>query len=115
MRPDADLTLTFNPDGTVQSLYDNVEVMDEIMPEFGVPKVSRASHVRPLNPIKRMAFIILRKMVSDNSKVAAWTRKWKGPWVSNMKPKGGPVIGPYVTRKEAIDAEKVWLWENVGI
>jgi hypothetical protein len=30
-------------------------------------------------------------------------------WVADMSPSGGPVLGPFNTRKEALDEEQVWL------
>jgi len=67
----------------------------------------RASHVVPVNPVKRVAFQALRAIFPDTSKVAGWTRKWEGPWVARLV--DGPALGPFVSRADAIAAEVRWL------
>jgi hypothetical protein len=32
-----------------------------------------------------------------------------GRWLADMSPVNGPTLGPFATRSEAIDAEKLWL------
>ena len=36
-----------------------------------------------------------------------------GQWTADMAPVGGPVLGPFKLRQEALDAEVEWLTENV--
>jgi hypothetical protein len=50
--------------------------------EIGSLKITRASHVEP-----------------DHD----------GNWLADMEPVGGPVIGPFGTRSEALAAERAWL------
>ena len=50
--------------------------------EFGRLQITRASHVEP-----------------DRD----------GFWWADMGPSGGPVLGPYGSRSEALGAERVWL------
>ena len=52
---------------------------------LGTLKIARASHVEP---------------GSD------------GRWFADLSPVGGPVLGPFVKRSEALDAEVSWLEEN---
>ena len=32
-----------------------------------------------------------------------------GRWTADLAPVGGPVLGPFVHRSEALDAERAWL------
>ena len=32
-----------------------------------------------------------------------------GMWTADMSPSDGPILGPFKTRSEALDAEVVWL------
>jgi hypothetical protein len=52
---------------------------------LGPARISRASHVEP-----------------DS----------QGRWVADLSPVGGPVLGPFDKRSEALDAEVYWLEEN---
>lgn len=44
--------------------------------------VTRASHILPVHPIKRLAFKTLRSLFGERGRVAAYTRSWVGPWES---------------------------------
>jgi len=35
-----------------------------------------------------------------------------GQWLADLSPVGGPVIGPYPHRSQALDAERDWLTAN---
>jgi hypothetical protein len=50
--------------------------------EFGKLQITRASHVEP---------------------------DAEGYWWADMGPSGGPVLGPYGSRTEALEAERAWL------
>lgn len=52
---------------------------------FGQPKITRASHVEP-----------------DE----------EGRWLADLSPVGGPVLGPFDRRSEALEAELAWLEAN---
>lgn len=52
---------------------------------LGSPRITRASHVEP-----------------DE----------QGRWLADMAPVGGPVLGHYARRTEALEAERAWLEEN---
>ena len=65
--------------------------MDGTFEAIGVPPIPcvviakrRISHILPVNPIKRAAFILLRRLFGDDGKVSDWTRSWSGPWVVTM-------------------------------
>jgi hypothetical protein len=52
---------------------------------LGSPTISRASHVEP-----------------DR----------EGRWQADLSPMGGPVLGPFLRRSEALEAERIWLEEH---
>jgi hypothetical protein len=37
----------------------------------------------------------------------------EGLWTADMAPVGGPVLGPFLLRQEALDVEVAWLNKNV--
>jgi len=78
-----DLTVTFEADGSARFLYD--DDLAAVAAMVGGLTVRRASHVEP---------------TAD------------GRWTADMAPVLGPVLGPYDTRKEALDAERQWLIEH---
>ncbi len=41
---------------------------------------TRISRIEPCNAFRRIAFLLIRQCVSDDSRAAAWTRRWRGPW-----------------------------------
>lgn len=66
-------------DGTVSFVYD-----DALLPllSMGKSEIKRASHVEPTED---------------------------GRWTADLSPSGGPVLGPFNTRAEALREEKKWL------
>jgi hypothetical protein len=52
---------------------------------LGTPQIRRASHVEP-----------------DD----------QGRWLADLSPVGGPTLGPFDRRSEALEAEVAWLEEN---
>ncbi len=56
--------------------------------ELGKLEITRASHVEP-----------------DN----------EGYWWADMGPSGGPVLGPYGSRSEALEAERGWLKRRANL
>lgn len=52
---------------------------------LGTPKISRASHVEP---------------------------DAQGRWLADLEPVGGPVLGPFGRRSEALEVEVKWLEAN---
>lgn len=80
---------------------------------LGEARTARASHVEPINPILRVAFTVIRARVSDASRLAGWTRRWPCLWRANLAPSGGPLLGPFARRNDAIDAEVAWLNANL--
>ena len=67
---------------------------------------SRASHVYPENAYLRLVFRVIRKLVADDSRLAAWARTWGCMWRVDMSPVGGGILPiRYGYRLAAIDAE----------
>lgn len=67
----------------------------------------RASHIEPVNPILRWVFHFIRRRVSDESRLACWTRRWRCQWQARIV--GGPVLGPFHRRHNAVAAEVFWI------
>lgn len=85
---------------------------------LGQSKVTRASNVMPAGLLKRIAFRVIRNLVPDNSRLAGWTRTWRGHWIADMKLSGGPVLrGAYgkgfALRADALVAEVEWINANI--
>ncbi len=38
----------------------------------------------------------------------------KGRWRADLHPAGGPVLGPFALRSEALAAERIWLEERLS-
>jgi hypothetical protein len=74
--------LRVNPDGTLMFLYD--DALLSLLNE-GEGQIRRASYVEP----------------NKNSQ-----------WEADLSPVGGPVLGPFVSREEALSAEVYWLRQN---
>lgn len=75
----------------------------------GVVTRRRASHIEPEFWLFRWFFYAIRRVVADDSKAAAWTRKWRVMWRCNLGLSGGGIYGGFRSRKSAIDFEERWL------
>ena len=75
--------ITVQRDGTMKFVYD--DRLKGLMQQ-GHATITRASHVEP---------------TPDNE------------WGADMSPVGGPMLGPFNTRQEALDAEVEWINHNV--
>ena len=80
--------------------------------DLGHVTTRRASHVIPQNWLLRLAFRILRTCVPDDSRCAAWTRRWPCQWLADLRISAGPVLGPFGIRQQAIAAEIDWLTQH---
>lgn len=72
-------------------------------------KDERGAYVYPLSPLKRHAFKMLRHWFGGAGRVAAWTRKWPGPWVVQLPGAYLRLPGAYRTHTAAVMAEVQWL------
>ena len=77
------MIISFDDSGAASFIY-----KDELRPLMGIGQadVRRASHVEP-----------------DGN----------GGWTADMGPVGGPILGPFETRAEALAVEVAWLEKNV--
>ena len=75
--------------------------------ELGQAETHRASVIEPAGVMRRVAFRVLRRLCGDGGRAAAWTRRWGGRWRARVI--GGPELGKYDTRKQAIRAEMAWF------
>jgi hypothetical protein len=74
--------ITIDSLGVARGIYADDPRLMTFMRALGVASIRRASHVEP---------------TSDNR------------WTADMAPSGGPVLGPFDTRSEALAAEVEWL------
>ena len=96
--------IVIKPDGVVRKIYDK-----EFDDELGLTH-RRASHVEPVNPVLRAVFHFVRSRCTDDSKLAAWTRKWPCRWRARIF--DGPVLGPFSRRSDAIESEIEFLQQR---
>jgi len=69
-------TIHFTPEGWARCLRTDALDLDCL----GSVRSRRASHILPVNPLKRITFRLLRLLFGERGWVAAWTRRWSGPW-----------------------------------
>lgn len=79
------MTLNILPNGTVESIWSDDLVE---LAEQGDAQIRRVSHVEPTA---------------------------SGAWEADMSPVQGPVLGPFRTRGEALNAEVQWLQQERGL
>lgn len=76
--------LAVDRQGVCQAIYD--DGLAPILAALGRAVILRASHVEP---------------VTEDG--------WTIGWQADLSPVGGPVLGPFAVRQEALDAERAWL------
>lgn len=99
---------------------------NDVFLELGNVVTKRASHVEPAGFWLRQAFKFIR-LFGDDTRFAAWTRRWGCGWRIDTRPVGGPILtwsdvapspcAPWMdtqtftthNRQEAIDAEIKFL------
>ena len=112
------ITLTIDENG--DQIFLKTDTAD-IFLELGEVITRRASHVFPVNFWKRQAFRVLR-ILGDTGRIAAWSRTWRGPWLVDTSPVGGPIltwghldggddrrVATFYSRQNAIDHEIKFL------
>lgn len=77
----ADHLLVMRTDGTVEGVYD--DAMIPVLSALGRPLIRRAGHVE-----------------EDGFTIG---------WQADLSPIGGPVLGPFASRRAALEAERDWL------
>lgn len=79
-----------------------VGVRSRLTDALGLPYV-RASAIEPCNSVLRCLFSFIRSRVSDESRIAAFTRRWPCKW--RIRFFDGTIIGPFRSRNEAVLVE----------
>ena len=79
----------------------------------GVARIERATYVEPHRKMLTFVFRVLRKAFGDHGKVANFTRRWPCRWQVDAKPIGGPLYGPFPSRKEAIAFEQEQVMQHL--
>ena len=92
-------TITINADGSVEFVGDTCPLD---LP-LANPVRRRVSNILPINYWKRMAFLLLRTVFGEQGRVAAYTRRWSGPWRVTMLATGQTEV--FQHRAEAISWE----------
>ncbi|HXJ55423.1 MAG TPA: hypothetical protein VNU68_02050 [Verrucomicrobiae bacterium] len=92
-------TITILPDGTVEFLGDTCPLD---LP-LANPVRRRVSTIQPTVWWKRTAFLFLRRVCGERGRVAAFTRRWKGPWKAVILATGQSAV--FDSRQAAIDWE----------
>lgn len=76
----------------------------------------RGSNVLPGGRVKAAAFLLLRRLFGETGHVAAWTRRWQGPWQVDYSPLGDEyrycLPRRFEAREQALAAEEEHLHEN---
>lgn len=78
--------IAVSKDGAVSFVHDDDTTA--ALKKLGDVEIVRASHVEP---------------IAD------------GMWMADMAPSGGPELGPFETRAEALYAERQWLRQHKGL
>jgi hypothetical protein len=83
MKNSQTLQLLIEANGNLTAIYDDALV--DLFAE-GQVNITRASHVEPTTD---------------------------GRWTADLAPAGGPVLGPFITRQQALDEEVAWLKQKL--
>jgi hypothetical protein len=81
------MRLVVGPDGNTQAIAPNDLSLGNC---FGPCEVRRASHVEAVKQEEEYF------------------------WTVDLSPVGGPILGPFVTRTEALEEETEWLEQRLG-
>lgn len=101
-------TIRIDKQGAVSFVHD-----EQLAEGFsGEHRRQRASYVEPADPLVRFLFHVIRHRVSDDSFLAAWTRRWPCVWRARILKPGEPTLYETRDRQEAIDHEVRWLNSN---
>jgi hypothetical protein len=101
-------------DGTVSGL--DTPEFRKIVPPGKATQINRTrvSHIVPVSLPLRMVFWAIRSVVSDESWLAAFTRKWWCNWQVDLRRSGGKIHGPFSDRNSALDFEHKWVEGRLG-
>lgn len=80
---------------------------------LGQARHDRMSHIVPVNRVLRWLFVQLRSHCRDTGWLAAFTRRWPCRWQADLALCGGPVLGPFTRRADALAAEVAWIETHI--
>ncbi len=83
--------VVIRPDGLIQFIH--AEGL-EFLQKAGTCEIRRVSHVEPV------------RHITENCNIG---------WSADMSPVGGPVLGPFRLRSQALAAELKWLQNNLNL
>ncbi|HFZ8522914.1 hypothetical protein ACSZNZ_17845 [Aeromonas caviae] len=92
--------------GEVCGFADEVSFLGLDVQAFSQQRVSR---IVPTSFLLMAAFLVIRKMCPDKSKLAAWTRRWGCKWKVLID---GETYGPFQCRAAAIEFEKEKIYQQ---
>ena len=87
-------------DGVIVGFADEVCLVGLQVDTF---RKERVSHVVPRALLLQMVFTVLRRLFSDTSMIAGWTRRWSCQWNVRID---NTTFGPFDCREQAIKFEK---------
>lgn len=103
-----EITVDVMPNGDLRYI---AKPETERLSSIGETSKRRISRVEPTNFFKRIAFLFLRRVVRDDSRLAKWSRTWRCTWRVRMLD-SGHIFGSFADRQSAIDAE-VDYWNEI--
>jgi hypothetical protein len=103
-------TVWINPDGSVHMVAND----DFPLEAVGIAEKRRASHVVPAHPVKRLAFRVIRFVVGERGRIAAWCRSWYGPWQVRFADNPHVVVFTAQSRRVCIQWEIKQLNERLA-
>jgi len=111
------------PDGSLRHIHDD-ELTSTLAPLVGAQQIERASHVEPTATLLQLPgatdCLIEQYKARENASLAEaveYTQQLHATlWWADMRPSGGPILGPFEGREQALAAELVWLDQhNFGL
>ncbi len=105
------MIILVRPDGSVTAIAHATTDAERLAALGEMQQVQRGGHVLPAAWPRRWAFRVIRRIFAESSPVAAWTRRWPGAWLTDLRVSGGAVLGPFATRAEAIRVEEEQMLE----
>jgi len=95
------MKIILSPSGNVRSVFS--EPARKLLEAVGEVKIRRASHVDVPGDLRPAAIAALE---------AAGVPIVHNQWYVDLAPSGGPVLGPFPVRDDALAAELKWLEDN---
>lgn len=99
-------------DKPIRGIYD--PKMMPIVETLGECELARASHVEPTASLSESTkdWLACFARLGNSEHYKGQPELPKNKWWADMQPVGGPVLGPFDTRDEALEKEVEWLQKN---